>query len=207
MMPIKMAFVLYNRGNTTMPPHTSEIEKNLDALAATTAEKTPDFAELKKEKGELFREIEEKSLKLDLDDKRQIVGLISGFSIKDGFEIAKTLGVDGFDYFSELALGENIRYKNGSFYNAFGPFLIKNKIFVNNQIDLDIIDNFNKGENFKDVPDMENAHPSDFYQAGTYPYPPEDILKKVEDYYSHFIRNRRVKSPELAKDGRTQVER
>jgi hypothetical protein len=58
----------------------------------------PDFEALARQKEELFKKIVDKSLGGALEQKILLVDLISNFSIKDGFEMAKRVGLEPGHY-------------------------------------------------------------------------------------------------------------
>lgn len=155
------------------------------------AEKNPDFAELQKQKEELFRKIEQESHKLDIHDKYLLVSRMLGYSVKDGFEMAKKLGAD---LMSPLMTVDYVE-KNKKFASAFTDFISNNGLAylyeedANECIRLGQI-SLGVSSPIKDV--ARDATP---------------FMAEIDEYYENFIRNRRFESPDLPKDDRTQVEK
>jgi hypothetical protein len=116
----KTVFVVYNISNKTMPHHPSETEKNPDALAASATEKEPDFAELQKEKERLFKEAEDASLELTDKQKEVAVSLVAGYSVKDGLELARRIGLEGGRTFKALTY-PSVVFKNKKFFLTCPP--------------------------------------------------------------------------------------
>ncbi len=164
------------------------IEKKVTESAQV--EKTPDFAELQAEKEKLFNEIEQDSLNLDEHRKYLIVSKILGHSVKDGFEMAKRLGMD---LAVPLMSGDFID-KNGKFAFDFSAFLTNNINYIPQKSDNDIYIGLTNTFLGTDRPINDMAR-------DTTPYKDE-----IDDYYKEFIRNRRLISPDLPPDSRTKVE-
>lgn len=198
-----------------MPRHASEIEKNPDSSAAL-AEKAPDFAELQRQKEELFREIGEQSLKLGEYEKQYLVSLVSGHSIKDGFEFAKRVGLADREDIFEAMVNRDVVFKNKRFFETFMEFLDKNKSYVEKnhrnmwgdsvhlkagieRIQKILLSDYDKEVKKSYIYDYDT-------RAKNFLKVPPEYIARIDDYYSHFIRNRRVKSPELSPNELTKVE-
>ncbi|MEK9177487.1 MAG: hypothetical protein AAB777_00020 [Patescibacteria group bacterium] len=164
------------------------IEKKV--TESTQVEKTPDFAELQAEKERLFKKIEQYSLNLDEHDKYLIVSKILGHSVKDGFEMAKRLGMD---LAGPLMSGDFID-KNGKFAFDFSVFLTNNVDYISQKSDNDIYIGLTNTFLGTDRPINDMARDATPYKD------------EIDDYYKEFIRNRRLISPDLSPDSRTKVE-
>ena len=169
-------------------------------VQSVPVEKAPDFAELQRQKEELFKEIEKKSLELSGDDKMNIVEWVSGYSIKDGFELSKNLGVDGESYaISGLSIAG---VKNRDFVKKLFHFVESNKDYTPDPAGTNIFLNAWQETIEENVKDNIRALSSDdMEKVGRWPF-----SKEIDTYYSHFIRNRRVRSPELPPNELTKVE-
>ncbi len=184
-----------------MPSHRS---RELIETGASPAEKPLDFAELQAEKGRLFKEIEENTLKLSTREKFLVVSRIFEHSIKDGFEIARRLGVPTLSITESLGQEDFIQ-KHADFAKKFSDFVGRNVGYLSNT------------PRRKDDPDSSNVNLASSLQfflsrrAVGLAVEQEERektfdLDKIDSHYAHFIRNRRLKSPEVPADTRSQVE-
>jgi len=180
-------------------PSVEKTEKTKAAESAP-AEKAPDFAELQKQKEALFKEIEGDSLKFNEAEKMNAVGTVSNYSIKDGFELARRLGLKGDGTFVAMTY-QPVIYKNKKFFSAFGDYLAANEKYVSGVDSNYISSGMRRMERILDS-ELEDVKWSMDYQADQI----APIAQKINAYYSHFIRNRRLASPEAPADARTQVE-
>ncbi len=166
-------------------------------------EKVPDFDALQTEKEKLFREAEEESMQFSEDEKMDAVSTVSNYSVKDGFELARRLGLDGNRTFHAMTYG-TVVYKNKPFFTAFDNYLAANEGYADNSnheksVMSDGVGRIQRGLDSQ-LDDVKLYIDHSKRQTGS-------LGPKIDEYYSHFIRNRRVKSPELPNDGRTQIER
>lgn len=159
-------------------------------------EKVPDFAELQRQKEELFRKIEKESSELSVNEKREIVALVLSHSIKDGFELAKRLGLDGSKFGD--AINFLVPYKNKKFLSTFCDFIEASKKYT----DEDESENFIRG-----AEGMMEHSPNHFAERGMKEISKWPYAEEINNYYVNFLRNRRLKSPDAPEDSRTQVEK
>jgi len=182
----------------------TEKPKSLNVENSVTEDlRTPDFAELQKQKESLFKEIEEESFQLSQKQKQGLVSLVAGHSVKDGLEMAKRLGLDGptaKDFMTKL----DVVAKNKSFFKKFDEFLNVNRQYIREETDLFKIDDSiqygltKEDWSINDVAEFEGRSSAIWAEPYT---------KNIDDYYLNFIKNRRVAPQEMPKDDRTQVEK
>lgn len=170
--------------------------KNVTEKQESASEQAPDFAELQKQKEDLFKEIEGKSLELDKEQKCRVVSLVLSHSIKDGFELARRLGVGGIDF--ALALSAFVARKNWKFLKEFELFVKENENYadLNNAVKVEMI------RTLEDTSSNRSGFAvNEWQEMQKWP-----CANEINDYYLNFIRNRKVASPEMAEDSRTRVE-
>lgn len=173
--------------------------------AETTPEAVPealDFAELQRQKEILFEEIEGQSLNLSTDQKGILTTIVLGHSIKDGFELAKRLGVSGRWLANGLSRGMVVS-KHRDFARKFSAYIEANHQLIDlpnvpseydNNMRLSLL-----SFNLRQAP-VQDENRTYREQAGP-------LASKIDNYYLNFIKNRRVAPRESLDSPRTQVEK
>ena len=161
---------------------------------APVAEQAPDFGELQKEKERLFKEIAENALKMSETDKMYAVIAVSNYSIKDGFELARRLGLGGSDTLNAITSSSAV-YKNKKFAHDFGKFLSANIRYVNDSEAGAITNRVSQISKtlMSNLDDVKFQIDFSKQKVGL-------IASEIDRHYTNFIRNRRLKSPELPAD-------
>ena len=175
-----------------MPLHESH---TLDTTAPV--EKKPDFAALQAEKERIFKEIEEKSLTLDLGETINIIGLVSDSSVKDAFELARRLSLPGDAALFALTQFAPVA-KHEKFFSQFANVLRDNRSYVNNYL---FIDN-----TLDRIQNPKHEYLIAENRRGLRGGSPPDLVAEIESHYAHYIRNRSLLPPELPEDQRTMAE-
>ena len=175
-----------------MPSHRSQ-EHIETAKPGSVVEKVANFTEVQEQREALLKRIESESLKLDMHEKYLIVSHMLGHSVKDGFEMAKRLGVG----LEQPLASVDFNKQNTKFAIGFGRFMGNNDRYVGGP----------GSDGYRIIKQLTNTFDNPDQLAvndAARPFTPHK--DEIDAYYTNFIRNHRLESPKVPADPRTQVE-